>query len=154
MYDRIFIKPLPRCLLSHKFWEYLLKDLFPLGSQRDSVCKSALGFLRSYHYPIRHKSDFAIACREETRLLPEEIIWTQFCSLSSCFKDTPDSQVSTRYIYGELRLTRLNFYAKIFLGKFQYEQLYGQYGDYFSRFYALVLFGLAIWSLILNAMQT
>lgn len=95
-----------------------------------------------------HESDFDIACNKDVRLLPSGIAWTQFCDFSARFKEISDSQVSTRYTYGELRLTRLNFYTKLFLHKWQYERIHGQYGTY-----GPLLFVFAIWSVILSAMQ-
>lgn len=61
--------------------------------------------------------------------------------------------MSTRYCYGELRLTRLNFYAPLLLGKLHFEQVHGQYGDFFGRLYGPLLFAFAIVSTILNSMQ-
>lgn len=52
-----------------------------------------------------------------------------------------------RYRYGELRLTRLNFYALLFLRKFHFEQVYG---DFFRQFYGPILFVFTIISSILN----
>ena len=154
MYDRIFIKPLPKYLMSHAFWSrYMLGRDLPLGSQGHAIYEAALGFLRSYYYLIEHESDFAIACRDDTRLLPQGITWTQFCNFSRCFESIRDDQVSERFRYGELRLTRLNFYAKLFLRKFQYEHVHQQYGAFFSRFYGPILFIFAVWSLFLSAMQ-
>ena len=154
MYDRIFIKPLPKYLLSHDFWSrYILDENSPLRDQRRSVGEAALGLLRSYYYLISHESDFALACRDEARLIPSGATWLQFCSFSSQLKDIEDDHVSERYHYGELRLTRLNLYAKLLLRKFQYEQVHQQYGAYFSRFYGPILFIFAVWSLFLSAMQ-
>jgi hypothetical protein len=61
--------------------------------------------------------------------------------------------VSGRCYFGELRLTRLNFYAPLLLRKFHFEQVHGQYGDYFARLYGPVLFVFAVVSTILNSMQ-
>ena len=158
IHGRIFIKPIPTYLMSHQFWtKVLLKQSYqPTSSltvDRDSIKRAALGFLRTYAYLIRHQSDFMIAQQDNLRLVPPNIDWTKFCQFVSNFSKIQDDHVSGRYQYGELRLTRLNFYAKFFLGKFYYEQIYGQYGDYFSRLYAPILFIFAIASTILNAMQ-
>ena len=87
------------------------------------------------------------------RLLPPNITWEQFCDFSARNHAISDSQVSIRYHYGELILTRLNLYVKFFLRKFYYEQVHGQYGAYFSRFYGPFLFIFAVFSIFLNAMQ-
>ena len=64
-----------------------------------------------------------------------------------------DSDVSTRYRYGEIRLTRLNFYAPIVLGKSHFQRVAYQYSDYFARFYGPLLFGLAVVSVVLSGLQ-
>jgi hypothetical protein len=61
--------------------------------------------------------------------------------------------VLRRYCYSELKLTRLNFYAPLLLRKFYYEQVHGQYGDFFSRLFRPILFMFALLSTILNSMQ-
>lgn len=160
IYDRVFIKPLPRYLLSHVFWsEYMSNEkslLWGSTPEEQEVCSktqmAALGFLRTYYYLVQHESDFDIA-RNETRLLPSDITWTEFCAFSQGFIDISDDAVSERYHYGELRLTRLNLYAKLLVGKFQYERVHGQYGAFFARFYGPLLFIFGILSIILSAMQ-
>jgi hypothetical protein len=47
----------------------------------------------------------------------------------------------------------LNFWAKIFLRRFQYEHIHDQYSSFFSRFYSHLLFAFAVLSILLNAMQ-
>ena len=105
---------------------------------------SAVGFLKTYYYLIQHESDFEIA-RNETRLLPPDITWTDFCAFSKDFIDISDDTVSERYHYGKLRLTRLNLYAKLFIGKFQYERVHGKYGAFFARFYDLERYAGRAW---------
>ena len=159
IHDRIFIKPLPQYLLSHHFWsEFLSRGNSILGGSAQEqelyarIQKSALGLLRSYYHLIQHESDFQIAC-ENGRLLPSYISWPDFCAFSEAFPEICDDAVSERYHYGELRLTRLNLYAKLLLGKFQYERIYGQYATFFARFYGPLLFILGILSIVLSAMQ-
>lgn len=156
IHDRIFIKPIPTYLMSHVFWTaFLLNQTtsFLTAIDRDSLKKATLGYLRTYEHLIRHESDFLIAQQENLRLVPRHVDWTQFCRFVSEFSKIQDVDVSGRYQYGELRLTRLNFYAKFLLGKSRYEQIHGQYGDYFARLYGPVLFIFAIASTILNSMQ-
>ncbi len=160
IYDRVFIKPLPRYLLSYTFWsEYMSNEkslLWGSTQEEQETCSmirmSALGFLRTYYYLIQHESDFEIA-RNETRLLPSDITWTEFCAFSKGFLDVSDDAVSERYHYGEIRLTRLNLYAKLIIGKFHYERVHGQYGAFFARFYGPLLFIFGILAIILSAMQ-
>lgn len=132
IHDRIFMKPIPTYLMSHVFWKtFLLDGSSTLNNRRNSVKKAALGYLRTYTHLIRHQSDFLIAQQENLRLVPLDVDWTQFCHFVSELSKIQDADVSGRYHYGELRLTRLNFYAKFFLRRFHYEQVHGQYGDCF-----------------------
>jgi hypothetical protein len=55
-----------------------------------------------------------------------------------------DVDVSERYHYGELRLSRLNIYAPFILHRFFFEKVQGQYGEHFARFYGPVLFVFAL----------
>ncbi|MCJ1240278.1 hypothetical protein MMC14_008278, partial [Varicellaria rhodocarpa] len=79
IYDRIFIKPLPRYLLSNAFWRvYLLDENSPLQGDRGIVMRSALGYLRTYYYLVQHESDFVLAQGAPLRLIAPDITWTQF----------------------------------------------------------------------------
>lgn len=150
IYNRIFIKPLPRYLLCHIFWEKYLDSDY-LGPSRGDVWKAATGFLRTYRYLIRHESDFHIA--REQRLIPKDVDWPSFCRFIVEFENIKDSTVSGRYSYGELRLTRLNFYAPLLLHKFYFEQVHGQYSEFFNRLFGPILFGFGLASTVLSAMQ-
>jgi hypothetical protein len=154
IHDRIFIKPIPRYLLSYGFWEaYLDQRSESLNDEQSDLRKAAAGFLRTYRYLIRHESDFHLAQQDSLRLIPKDVDWASFCHFTSDLNDIQDSAVSRRYCFGELRLTRLNFYAPFLLRKFRFEQVHGQYGDYFARLYGPVLFVFAVVSTILNSMQ-
>lgn len=154
IHDRIFIKPLPRYLLSHGFWEqFLLSKFSPLADRRDGIRKAAMGYLRTYRHLIQHESDFVIAQQDHLPLVPKDVSWTQFSRFISEVISTQDADVSGRYCYGELRLSRLNLYAPLFLRKFYYEQVHGQYSDYFATLYGPILFLFAVLSTTLNAMQ-
>lgn len=153
-YNRIFIKPLPEFLLSHKFWmQFLLSNTSPLGEKRSKIREAALGYIRTYHYLIRHLSDFRIAQSEDLQLVAPSVTYAEFCNLTSAFGSIEDSQVSARWSYGELRLSRLNIYCKIFLRRFHFEQVHGQYGSFFARFYGPLLFVFGLVSIVLNGMQ-
>ena len=154
IHDRVFIKPIPKYLMSHVFWKHFLLDgSSTLNDRRISVKKAALGYLRTYTHLIRYESDFVIAQQKNLRLIPLDVDWIKFCHFLSEISTIKDADVSGRYHYGELRLTRLNFYAKFLLRRFHYEQVHGQYGDYFARLYGPILFVFAIASTILNSMQ-
>ncbi len=164
IHDRIFLKPLPEYLLSYEFWQ---QYLFSSGNNNSSNCPddkkagrrvqsikcAALGYLRTYFYLIRHESDFRMAQDAAVCLVPARITWKQFCDFSRDFKSIPDHEVSQRYMYGEIRLTRLNFYSKILLHKRYFQRVETQYSAYFAQFYAPFLFIFGILSVILSAMQ-
>ncbi|CAG8983150.1 hypothetical protein HYALB_00014076 [Hymenoscyphus albidus] len=132
---------------------FLLNQSTCLGGRRDAIRKAALGYLRTYRYLIQHESDFRIAKQDHLCLVPHGVGWVAFCRFISALDQIKDANVSGRYRYGELRLSRLNFYAPFFLRKFHFEQIHGQYGDYFARLYGPILFIFAIVSTILNSMQ-
>lgn len=78
IYDKVFIKPIPKYLLSHAFWQFYLlgRNSNIPAYQREEIRKAVLGFIRSYAYVIRHKSDFNIAINH--RLLPKKIKYSAF----------------------------------------------------------------------------
>ncbi|KAK8180704.1 hypothetical protein BC567DRAFT_150767, partial [Phyllosticta citribraziliensis] len=147
--ERIFVKPLPPYLLSAAFWEKVL--VAPGPQQQQRITRAALGFLRTYTHLIQHPSDLTIA--HSHALLPSTITYTSFSDFAAHLSRIPDSAVSPRYAYGELRLSRLNVYAKLFLRRWYYFRLWPQYGTYFAQFYAPVLFVFGVLSVALGAMQ-
>ncbi|CAG8979288.1 hypothetical protein HYALB_00012671 [Hymenoscyphus albidus] len=73
-HDRIYIKPLPKYLLSYRFWEmFLVNQSTCLGGRRDAIRKAALGYLRTYRYLIQHESDFHIAKQDHLCLVPHGV---------------------------------------------------------------------------------
>ena len=154
IHHRAFIKPLPRYLLSYEFWEQFLLNRPPTFSDHQhAVCKIVMRYLRTYRYLIQHESDFIIAQKDDLRLILKDVSWTQFCGFISEIISIQDGDVSGRYHYGELRLSRLNFYALLLFHRFYYEQVYWEYSDYFVRLYGPVLFVFALVSTVLNSMQ-
>ena len=148
-YDRIYIKPLPQYLMSQRVW---LDVLRAVGEHhRDILQKTARGYLRTYMHLIVHKSDFRIA--QELHLVPDDLTWDVFCAIAIDLNKIRDTEVSGRYAYGEIRLTRLNFYSKFFLGRFHYHRINAQYGAYFAQFHGPVLFIFGSCSIVLSSMQ-
>jgi hypothetical protein len=162
--DRIFIKPLPKYLCSYKFWTVFLcpttdetKRCDTLASRRSDfdmlpdLRSASLGFLRSYSHLIRYESDLTIA--QSCGLLPKDVSWEDWCKFSCHFGAIADVQVSGRYHFGEIRITRLNFYAPLLLGKTQYHRLHHQYAEYFGRYAGPLLFCFAMLSVVLDSLQ-
>ncbi|GAM33895.1 hypothetical protein TCE0_013f01122 [Talaromyces pinophilus] len=158
--DRVFIKPLPKYPLSFAFWKHYLDPTsisspFPLAS-RKSIADTAKGFLSSYAYLIRSKSDFRLAHSESNsskRLIPGKFTFNEFVSFISGFERLKGKAVTPRYAFGELRLSRLNLWARIVLRKLHFQKTFGQYGPYFVQFYAPFAIVFAFYGVALNAMQ-
>lgn len=161
---RLFIKPIPTFLLSYEFWDNVFTEDFCSDDIGKSLHQSALGFMRTYASLIQHPSDFAIA--SDKGLLPTEditgddespkkITFEDFIAFIEWFNGhrVGDSCVSLRYHYGDLRLSRLNFWAKLVLTDFTFEKAYGNYDAYFSRFYGPLLFCFGILNLIMGAIN-
>ncbi|RDA88207.1 hypothetical protein CP532_0356 [Ophiocordyceps camponoti-leonardi (nom. inval.)] len=152
--NRIFIKPLPRYLLSHSFWlRHLCAGAENDDDRRARLACAALGYLRSFRYLIRYESDFRIAQDPNHCLVPAGVSWLQFSRFTSDLASIVDDDVSPRYYFGEIRLTRLNFYAPFLLGKSDYQRVEYQYASYFARSYAPLLFVIGVTSVILAALQ-
>lgn len=151
--NRVYIKPIPSYLLNHAFWVYTFSTQHsPFASDaRNLLSRSALGFLRTYAHLIRHESDFRLA--KERCLIPSSITWRAWNTFTFPLRDVLDTEVSARYRFGELRLSRLNFWSKIFLGRMKYFQVTGQTSTYLARFFAPLIFIWATLSVILAAMQ-
>lgn len=152
-YKIIYIKPLPRYLLSKPFWDmYLCRDpTQPVCEALAQVQAAAFGLIRSYAYLIRHESDFNIAV--ELQLLPPDTTWDDLTRYLCAMRAIPDDDCSPRYAYGEIRLTRLNFYAPVLLRRRYYHRTEYHYSGYFAAFYGPCLFVIGLSTVILTALQ-
>ncbi|KAI0383585.1 hypothetical protein F5Y04DRAFT_250545 [Hypomontagnella monticulosa] len=150
-YERIFIKPIPRCLFSHSFWETHLRP-FREDLAGPNLYLEARGFLRTYASLIVHESDFMLA--KNKGLIPNDLQWNAWCHFIEGFGHIRDNRVSPRYHYGELRLTRLNFWSKVFLRGQNYFDVHHNYITYFSRFGAPFSFLFGVFTVMLGALQT
>lgn len=166
-YDTLYLKPIPQCLYNYAFWEeYLLlpTSKYPGTSQTSDacssshICRTALGYLRSYSFLIWHESDYLIAQRAD--LIPKDITYQDFRRFILPFRSIPDEYVSPRYHFGQLRLTRLNYAVRLLrpstMGGTIFAYYHGRYwqtGDYLRRFGTPLLFFFAAFSVVLSAMQ-
>jgi hypothetical protein len=151
--ERFFVKPLPQYLLSFEFWrENLCADV--------ELHKSACGFLLSYAWLVCQESDYRIAMK--LGLIPKAVEWEQWTKLVADFLGQIDlrslKDVSDRYKYGELRLTRLNkIYRLILLSPknlvYGYMSASTWYKSLFSRNFAWLLAVFAYLTVILSALQ-
>lgn len=155
--DRVFIKPLPDYMLSYAFWDYFLRGDMSTAmgmSQQKRLYHSLSGFVRTYSHLVRRRSDYDLARHPDHRLIGKNIHFSDLIQLLEAMeRRVQDQDVSPRWRYGELRLSRLNFWTRVLLKHHNFAKVYGQYSDYVAHFYAPILFLFGVLSVILNAMQ-
>jgi hypothetical protein len=123
--DKVYVKPIPVCLLNHDFWTTYLPLTMYKSSPRISGSQNkrnhlapgsyhsvAVGFLRSYAFLVQHHLGFILA--HESHLIPAEIDWIKWSTFIANFRGIDDNQVVKRYHCGQLRLSRLNWAVRIF----------------------------------------
>ena len=164
-YDTLYLKPIPQCLFNHAFWE---DHLLPSKTERPGVpkgfnlgnshiCRTALGYLRSYSFLILHESDYLIAQRAD--LIPQDISYQDFKRYILPFSTILDEDVSPRYHFGQIRLTRLNLAVQLLRPPSaqgtlipHYHKRKWQTGDFLRRFGTPLLFLFVVFSVVLSAM--
>jgi hypothetical protein len=167
---RIFLKPIPRFLLEPNFWtEYFSceqdcncsEGANPPETARECdrrrLWRSALGFLFSYAALISHESDFYIA--KENHLLPgeeDEITWGRWRTfIEQLDMEHIYQKVDARFVYGELRLSRLNKIYRLSQHPFLrgYMSHWHQYGTFFQDNSAWLASAIVYIAIVLTAMQ-
>lgn len=152
---QIFVKPLPEYLLDYDYWNKHLcsdKDLF----------ESACGLLLSYSWLVCHQSDLIIA--QEIGLLSKDIAWPDWVEFLDAFLDNINlvtlSEVSKRYKYGELRLSRLNTIHRLFPPAHSLKNLSRGYRAkstwskaFLGRYFKWILAVFVVLSVLLSALQ-
>jgi hypothetical protein len=165
--DRIHLKPLPKFLLEPRFWSDCLScrggDGHECAVSQDpsTIClhrhiwKCAFGFLSSYAALICHESDFALA--KEAHLLPPQIEWTDWrLFVMQLNTEHNNNNIDTRFIYGELRLSRLNqlqYFNSGFAGRRGYLPRWQRYGDFLREHFAWLATVTVYMAVVLTAMQ-
>lgn len=165
---RILVKPIPRYLLHPDFWsKYLLSPSFPDNDKnnndetRTNVRQCAMGFLMSYVALITYESDFRIAV--EKGLIPPQVSWCRWRRfvremLNGQHSDSKTQlwgDVAERFIYGELRLNRLNLIEVVLRGPLSrgFLATWTSFGGFYQHSSAVIIAGAAYILLILSAMQ-
>lgn len=159
--DKLYIKPIPVCLLNHHFWTAYLPSTnttsFHKNGAEERFDRSvAIGFLRSYAFLIQHRTDFILA--REHHLIPDHVDWMQWASFIAHFRHVGDGQVANRYHYGQLRLSRLNWAVRIFQPgststAWFYEIPHWSTVRYMERAIAPLVFTFVSLSVVLSSMQ-
>lgn len=172
--SRIFVKPVPRFLLDSDFWrDHLLckpnclcstspleKPSYlyglPTECMEKQLYKCAAGFLLSYVGLISHESDYHIAHSDPLHLLRCSVTWPQWVTLvQHLLTRCSPHAINERYLYGELRLSRLNAIYRftgrsIFRG---YVSGYREYSEFFRTSFTRIFAVFAYVTIVLTAMQ-
>ncbi|KAI8945437.1 hypothetical protein F4801DRAFT_127694 [Xylaria longipes] len=159
---RMFLKPIPRYLLEPDFWtiylacqrDYQCSQAIENPCRHEKLRKCALGFLFSYAALICYESDFRLA--QERHLLPEQIQWHDWRTLvEELNTEHIYDKINVRYIYGELRLSRLNKiqYLHSTVGFRGYMSSWNRYGDFFYDNFTWLASATVYVAIVLTAMQ-
>lgn len=152
---QIFVKPLPEYLLDYDYWnKHLCSD--------EDVRQSACGLLLSYTWLVCHESDLVMA--QDIGLLSKDIAWPDWVEFLDAFLDDINlvtlSDVSKRYQYGELRLSRLNTIYRLMPPAHSLRNLIRGYragstwyNAFFGRHFKWTLAAFALLSVVLSALQ-
>ncbi|CZT04804.1 uncharacterized protein RAG0_11127 [Rhynchosporium agropyri] len=159
----LFLKPIPRFLLIPDFWKTSFETDHvgtndrgnPTAGTHRNVRECALGFLLSYTALVAHESDFHIA--QDKHLVPAEVTWQKwrlFVREILTSSENLQWEVADRFMYGELRLTRLNL-IYFFIGSFSrvYLPRWNSYGSFFKENTQFVIAATAYIVVILSALQ-
>jgi hypothetical protein len=188
-YGTVYIKPLPQYLLSHSFWE---QNLAPGSVHRGKALGFVRSYERLIRYrsdfllakeaqiipssPSPSSLQLGQQPQQEPGQQPQhelgqqpqqqstdDISYATFAAFIRYFSNIADADVSPRWHFGQLRLSRLNWAVRIlqpravkgkgFLHRLFYEEQFWQTGQFVNEFAAPLLFVFASLSLILSAMQ-
>jgi hypothetical protein len=120
--------------------------------------QAAAGFMRTYSCLIKHEIDFRKAQSTELGLIPTDdgenpITYKRFAQFITPFAELDDDMVRPRYHYGEMRLTRLNWFARFMLGRLTYHHIHAQWNEYLCNVLSPFLTVFLFLSTALNSMQ-
>ncbi|KAK6332350.1 hypothetical protein TWF696_003068 [Orbilia brochopaga] len=149
--DRIFVKPIAPYLLSAAFWEWI-------AEADQEVFKAVAGLMRTYTHLIQSEADYRLASDDRSPLLPLSTGKTtddfeKFARFIDQFSRLADDELSPRYLYGELRLTRLNWLIRFLFIKVTFFHVDGEWGLIFMSLLAPLIAIFAVLSILLAAMQ-
>ncbi|KAJ6442948.1 alpha subunit of casein kinase [Purpureocillium lavendulum] len=172
---RILVKPIPRFLLDKGFWQTVLRcqhlpDSFQTPAdtnygrsgyeRRRQLWRIAHGFLFSYAALVAYESDLDIA--KSIGLVPAHIEWPAWQGLVRHVlhvegENSILQSIDERFVYGELRLGRLNKIYRITQGGSAvvrgYLSEWATYGDFFNDNLAWLAGAVAYIAIVLTAMQ-
>ena len=146
----MYLKPLPMFLLDQDFWrEHLCNDA--------KLHQEACGLLLSYVWLVTQESDLCIA--HTTGLIPPWLQWTDWVTLTRSFLTVINhrslEQVDRRYLYGTLRLGRVNWIYRLTGRDVMRGYLYGynRYSTFLKANFAWMAVVFLYMTVVLSAMQ-
>lgn len=154
---KIYIKALPSYLTSGVFWSHLLPERCEQPVDLPECYRNALGLLHSYLALVPTELDFALA--HESHLFHDGYTWQEWLSLSRLILKKYPGQaiyehVPKRYVYGELRLSRLDkIYRCSRLEGFSKLTNYTRYVDFFVENLTVVAATTVYIGIVLTSMQ-
>ena len=101
--NTILVKPIPQLFMDYAMWsDHICQD--------SQLFEAASGFLLSYLWIICYESDLKIA--HDTGLIPPKVDWSSWTTFTGSVIDKISydelRDINPRYLYGELRMDRLN----------------------------------------------
>ncbi|KAH6851069.1 hypothetical protein B0I37DRAFT_414418 [Chaetomium sp. MPI-CAGE-AT-0009] len=156
---RVFVKPLPAYLLSHRCWA----DRVGVDPELDA---SARGLLLSYIWLVRDELDWVVA--RDARLLPEGVSWVAWRGFVEVVMGGGPGGldvnglvgVHRRFHYGELRVNRLDHLYRFSFPVNGQRLLRGyggllspSYSDFFRKRFGWIIIAFAFCNTVLSALQ-
>lgn len=152
---QLYVKPFPDYLACFDVWEHIL-------CRDQAIFAEGRGFLLSYLCLICDRIDLKVA--HEHGLVSEDISWDEWSTFSRAAFSHLDFQtldnVNIRYMYGELRLDRINTIYRLcsktsswstFMRGYRYP--YHDYSTFMERNFAWAVTFVVYIGLVLTAMQ-
>ena len=151
--DSLLLMPLPSYLLDYDVWtEHICSQ--------QALYEAANGIFLSYMWLICSESDLNLA--QQAGLVPVQVDWPKWTNIVRSSRRLLDGtkDVNPRYVYGELRLGRVNWIYR-FCSKTRnfttimrgYNYGYTSYGSFFERNTAWIVAATVYITVVLTAMQ-
>jgi hypothetical protein len=151
----LYLKPILAYLTSFAFWEFLMDTTGgdTSSDERIRLIATCLGFLKTYASLVRRRSDFNLARRYDLLGSLGDVTFESFIAFIASFDGVPEAAMSSRWRFGLIQLESLNFQSVIYLRRWHLNRFEARWTVYFSRFFPLILFVFAGFSVMLSAMQ-
>jgi hypothetical protein len=151
----LYLKPIPAYLTSFAFWEFLMDTTGDdtSSNERSRSIATCLGFLKTYASLIRRRSDFNLAKKHGLLGSLCDVTFEPFIAFIASFDGVPRVAISSRWRFGLLQLDSMNFLSALHLRRWHLNRFEARWTVYFSRFFPVILFIFAMFSVMLSAMQ-